>query len=222
MKKKLTLNKNNASISERMEELYRLWDIDINETRNTLRKMYYSEFDYLKSIKEKRLVLHNLVCAEMEAENGITNSSKLWANTLVEFLENEPDYIEINVEEYAKAINNYVYTHKDILSKEKLILAHEKYCKIFEGYEYIEGGDLNDLKRYLEKMNAKLNLFLIKKNYNMVLEIFKDVLIHNDNNDCETMINYMIKDVEEADIELHKQVLLLKQNYCKQIICKVS
>lgn len=126
MKKKLTLNYKTATISELMEELYVLWDIDIIETRNILRRLYYSRFDILGSVKEKRLVLHNLVCAEMEVEDGVTNSAKLWAKTLVDFLDNEPEYIEINKEEYAKAMNNYIYTHKDILSKERLISAHEK------------------------------------------------------------------------------------------------
>jgi hypothetical protein len=224
MRKKVTLkyNKHNANIRTRMEEIYYIWDhISKEIARNILIKIYRGEFYEINKISDRRLILHNLICIEIEID-GVTNSAKLWTKELLELLDNEPEYVEFNLEEYTKAVNNYLYTHKGELSKEELIIAYQNYYRVFEKYDYIKGGNEDEIKLYLEKMNAQLNLNLIMGNFNIVLDIFKDVLIHNDNTVCETMINYMIKDIEKINIELHNQVLLLKQNYNNQIKYKIS
>jgi len=220
MKKKLTLNKQNATISERMNEIYILWDIDVKEARDIIKKMYYSEFNKLKSISEQRLVLHNLVCSEMDCikmniEHN-TNSVKLWSKTLIDFLNNEPQYVELHLEEYTKAMNNYLDNHKDDLKDEELVSAYEYCYKIYEKYEYKDDGDINTLKNYLEKMIYKFNLNLIMGNFNMVLEVIKDVLIHNNNSECSRILNSFIKDVQDTNSELYSQALLLLMQYEKQ------
>jgi len=220
MKKKLTLNKNNATIFERMNEIYLVWDIDAKEARDIIKKMYYGECDEQTSVQDTRLILHNLVRSELDAEDGITNSAKLWAKTLLDFLNNEPEYIAINLEEYAKAMNNYLYTHKGEITNDELLVAYEKYYNVFKDYEYIKDGSVDDIKKYLEKMNASFNVNLLKENYNTVLDIFKNVLIHNDNTDCTTVLNYFIKDIKEVNIDIYNQMLLLQEDYYKQI--KVS
>lgn len=217
MKKQLTLNKNNATISERMNEIYiKEWDIDVKVARDTLRKMYYGECDKRMSVEDHRLILHNLVCSELEA-HGITNSAKLWAKALLDYLNNEPEYVKHNAGEYGKAINNYLETHKSDMTKYELIDMYERYYEIFKNYEYKENGTDDEIKQYLEKMISKFNLNLIKGNFNIVLDIIEDVLIHNNNYDCNRTLNSFIGDVRNTDIETYKKILLLLKQYEEQI-----
>lgn len=218
----LTLNKYNATIKERMNEIYIIWDINPEVARDIIKKMYYREFNELTDVEEQRLILHNLVCSELDANNKeVTNSSKKWSRDLIAFLNTKTEYVEINLEKYTSAMNNYIYTHKDELDNKELIVAYEKYYKVFEKYEYIERGSDDDIKKYVQKMNAKFDLNLIKGNFNIVLEIFEDMLIHNDNHDCGNALNYFLKDTKEVNVELHNQMLLLLQQG-KDIQNKIS
>jgi hypothetical protein len=196
-----------------MEEIYYIWDHVSKElARDILRKMHLGEFNILNKVSDKRLILHNLVCIEREID-GDTNSAKQWSKELIDFLENEPEYIEINLEEYAKAINNYIETHKTELSKEELIKRYEFCYNVYKDCEY----DTNP-NGYIEKRIAQFNLNLIKGNFNIVLEVFKDVLIHNNDSDYESTLNSFITDIKNSNNNIYKQALLLKQNTLLNII----
>jgi hypothetical protein len=210
----LRLNKNNATIFERMEEIYIFWgkkNKEINRAiRKVLLKMYRGECNKFTRVKDRRVILHNLVCIEIDV-NGITNSAKLWSEELIEFLKNEPEYIEINVEEYTKALDGYLYTHEDELTVDDKIKIYKEYYKAFEQYYFPD--DLNDaeIRKYLDKMNAKFCLSLLSKDYNTVFEIFKEVLLHNnENSNCEKRIEFFLDDVKkDGNIELFNRISLL-------------
>lgn len=221
MKKRYTFkfNKYNANMEIRMNEIYYVWDnIHVSIARDALRKIYLGEFNELKT-SEIRLVLHNLVLAELKAEGEVTSSAKQWSKDLVDYLKGKPEYIEINLEEYAKALNSYLFTHKEELDDNEKIKIHDFYYKVFESYEYIKGGNEYELKKYLDKMNSKFNLNLLQKKFNIVLETFKDVLIHNDNSDCMMLLEDFMHDVKDTNIELYNQMQSLLQQ--DKIINKV-
>lgn len=222
MKKGYTLkyNKYNADIRTRMEEIYHIWDKVSKElARNTLRKMHRGEFNELTKVSDKRLILYNLIRIEIEIDD-VTNSAKQWSKELLDFLNNEPEYIEINLEEYAKALDIYSYIYEKELNIDEKIKIHELYYNAFKDYEYIEGSDDNDIRKYLDKMNAKFNINLLQKKFNILFEIFKEVLIHNNNTDCADMLNNFLKDVQGINLGLHNKMLLLLQNdHILQKIC---
>jgi hypothetical protein len=213
----LKLNKNNATVFQRMEEIYPFWgkkNQEINKAiRKVLLKMYRGECNIQTKIKDKRVILHNLVCIEIDV-NGITNSAKLWSEELIDFLNSEPEYVEINVEEYTKALDGYLYTHEDELTVNDKIKIYKKYYKAFEQYNFPKDGSDNEIRNYLDKMNAKFCLSLLGKDFNTVFDVFKEVLIHNNvNSDCSDRIHYFLDDVKkEGNIELYNQMLLLLQN----------
>jgi hypothetical protein len=174
--------------------------------------MHIGEYPELNKVSEKRLILHNLVCIEREID-GDTNSAKQWSKELLDYLESEPEYIEINLEEYAKAINNYVETHKAELSKEELIERYEFCYNVYKDCEYESNPN-----GYIEKRIAQFNLSLIQGNFNIVLEVFKDVLIHNNDSDYETTLSGFITDIKNSNNNIYNQALLLKQNTIANII----
>jgi len=208
-----------------MEELYPFWNMKNKEIykaiRKVLLKMYRGECDEFAKIKDRRVILHNLVCIEIDID-GITNSAKLWSEELVNFLNSEPEYIEINVEEYTKALDGYLYTHEDELTVDEKIKIYRQYYKAFEEYDFPEGGSENEIRNYLDKMNAKFCFSLLSNDFNTVFEVFKEVLIHNNvNSDCSNRINYFLDDVKkEGNMELFNQMSLLLQKDNKlNIIC---
>jgi len=68
----LRLNKSNATVFERMEELYPFWNMKNKEIykaiRKVLLKMYRGECDEFAKIKDRRVILHNLVCIEIDID----------------------------------------------------------------------------------------------------------------------------------------------------------
>lgn len=213
----LKLNKNNATVFERMEELYPFWGMKNKEIyraiRKVLLKMYRGECDESAKIKDKRVILHNLVCIEIDID-GVTNSAKLWSEELVDLLKSNPEYIEINIEEYTKALDGYLFTHEDDLTVDEKIKIYKQYYNAFEQYDFPEGGSEYEIRNYLDKMNAKFCLSLLSKDFNTLFEVFKEVLIHNNvNSDCSDRIEYFLDDVKkEGNMEIYNQISLLLEN----------
>jgi hypothetical protein len=214
MRKKVTLkyNKHNANIRTRMEEIYYIWDHVSKEiARNILIKIYRGEFYEINKISDRRLILHNLICIEIEID-GITNSAKLWSKELVELLDNEPEYVEFNLEEYAKAMNNYLYTHKGELNNKELESAYEKYYKTFEKYNYEDGS-----KCFMEKLIAKFNLNMIKENFLEAFDALEGLLLHNNDTDYITAFEYCADELREKNEDLYNQIILLSKNNISKI-----
>jgi hypothetical protein len=207
---RLKYDKFNADIRTRMEEVYYIWDhISKEFARDILKKMYHGEFIELKKISDRRLILNNLIRIEREID-GNTNFAKQCSKELLVLLEKEPEYIELNLEEYAKAINNYVETHKEELSKEELIERY-KYCyNIYKDFDY-----QTNQNGFLEKLIAKYNLSMTSELFSEVLDIVEDLLIHIDNIDYEMTLQDILNECKDNYNKLYNQMLSILNN--KQI-----
>lgn len=210
------------SITERIQkDVYDAWDFKgVDKARDMLQRMYFQELNTLTDIDEIRLLLSDLTNAEIKCIeqnlNGNIESAKLYARTLKSILENHPNYLNTQQHKqcYAKALNNYVYCYKKELPKDELIYIY-KFC-----YETYKRCDPYNEEGYLEKLIAQLNLNLLTQNFNNVLKVAEDMLIHNNTTQYNEALQELISEIEKIDIVLHKQILLLIEQYKVQIkIC---
>jgi nucleoside diphosphate kinase len=200
-------------------EIFDDWDNKgVEVARDKLKKMYFSEYDMLTYIEERRLILHNLIVAEIEIgrKNGLEvyemSQVKFYTSILKNDMDNEIGYKEgDNACLYARVLINYIESHKKELTRKEIIEGYE-FC--YHIYENIE--DKND-NGYLNKLVAKFDLNLAKENFSIVLEILEDIL-HNNNTEYEKKFNELIKEIKTVNELLYNKVLLLKQSNIIQAI----
>jgi hypothetical protein len=195
-----------------LEDVFDIWDNKgVEYARDELKKMYLREYNMLTDIEDKRLILHNLAVAEMNSKIKSMESVKLYTKTLKEDMDKIPNYKEENGCLYARVLANYSESHKNELSKKELIEIYE-FC-----YQVYERCDDPKDNGYLSKIVAKFNLNLVKKNFNMILDIIKEMLIHNENSQYEEILQQFTTNVKEEDISVYQQILLMEQNYRTKI-----
>lgn len=204
---------------EIMEEIYMVWDhVSKEKARTMLKKLLLS--NNLNTIEEKRLVWHNLATISIQIENEKPleekdmNQAKHYSKTLLEMLDNYPNYknTQINRERYCKALNNYAVSHEGEIDTEKLIELHQ-FC-----YDVHKDYSCKDIDKYIEKLIAEFNVNILKKNFKVVLLVVEDILIHNDTTNYNEILKSFMKDIKNVDYSTYKEVLLLIQNNRQQII----
>jgi hypothetical protein len=213
------MSKEEEMLIEEMETIYHIWDnVSKPQAREMLRKIFFQRGNKFKSIECRRLVLHNLTTIIMQIlkENNISDMSeaKTYAKTLKDMLDNYPNYInsQINKERYCKALNNYAVCYKDEITNEELIKIHQFCYDTYKNYDY-ENKD-----KYLEKLISEFNVNILKGNFKVVFLVVEDILLHNNTTEYNDTLNSFIKDIENVDKTLYKDVLLLTKNQQKQII----
>ena len=201
--------KKKKTIKERvLEDVFDIWDNKgVEFARDELKKMYLREYSMLTDIEDKRLILHNLAVAEKDSKNGSMESVKQYTKILKEDMDKVPNYKTGETAcLYARVIMNYAESNKNELSKEELKEIYEYCYKVYRKYD-----DKNE-NGYLTKLISKFNLSLINENFNTVLSVFEDVLIHNNNTQYAEALNGFENDIKNVDEALYNQALLLKQN----------
>ena len=168
--------------------------------KRELQKMFLKYYYKTNNIESKRLILHNLTVAEISlgTEEDIQLAKK---NT--EILLNDMNKVHFNRSHpalYCRVLNNYVETHKDELNYEELTKAYEYIYDLTKKSEVIE----ND-SGYLSIKIAKFNLYLHKKDLE-VLNIIEEISIHNNNNTeyIETLTQ-MINDIKNYMPNYHEE-----------------
>jgi hypothetical protein len=200
---------NRKTIFEKVNEIYDIWD-EVNGKRGgikqaiiELKKLFFQYNDKLENIEDYRLILQALTTAELQTgEEEHLQSAKLHSKLLLDKFNSIPDYKFKNKIKYVKALNNYIDSHKDVLSKEEKIKAYEQY---YDAYKFCSP---NDLIGYFNKLTAIFNISLLNKNFNMIYEII-DILIHNSNKQYKDQLECFLKEIEKADINLYNEMLLL-------------
>ena len=217
--------RNKKTIKDRIfGEIFDDWDNrGVEVARDKLKKMFMVDYPMLsdKDIEEKRLILHNLAVAEIEIQrdNGLEvyemESVKLYTSILKKDMDNVIGYKEGDDTAclYARVLINYIESHKKILSKKELIEAYEVCYKIYSEFE-----DKND-NGHLSALVAKFNLNMATGNFNILLNIFEE-LIHNSNDiEYNKKLEELIKEVRQNNNLLYEKILLLlKQNTKLQVI----
>jgi hypothetical protein len=208
---------NKKTISEIINEIYDIWD-EVNGKRGgikqaiiELQKVFLQRYNTIVEIEDKRLVLHPLTTALLltnKPEN--IQSAKFYSKLLIDEFNAIPNYKIKNKHKYCKALNNYIESHKDVLSKEEKIKAYEEY------YEVYKFCTPKDLIGYFNKLTAEFNINLLKEDYNMIYEIV-DILLHNNNKQYQDQLDGFLKEIEKTDINIYNNVLLLISDKNKEI-----
>lgn len=213
--------KKEETIIEKMERIYYVWDFVSKEQAKEMLQKMYLQSDKLKNIEEQRLVLHNLTTVIMQIEKKKPFSemdmsqAKHYSKTLIDILDSYPNYkkTQLNKERYCKALNNYTVCHEDELTKEELTNIYQFIYDTYKKYDYEK-----DKEKYMEKLIADFNVNLAKQNFNQVLKVVEDLILHNNTTEYDETLKSFVKDIENADIISYKKVLLLIENQQKQII----
>ncbi|HBJ1650405.1 TPA: hypothetical protein LA460_000309 [Clostridium botulinum] len=205
--------KTKKSIRERITvDIFRIWDNQGAEFAvKELMKLYYKEYNKLSIFEEKRLILYNLICAEADCDN-MEESVKLHSEELKKEMDNEKDY-KINFPKlYARMLTAYRDTHLDELEDDEVDDIN-LFC--YKAYENCQSIDSN---YFLDMLNAKFNLFLFRKNFSMIFDIIKDMLIHNTDNKFEITLKQMYRDIKNTDLNLYNRIIQLKTEFNIDII----
>jgi hypothetical protein len=213
--------KKEETIIEIMEHIYYVWDfISKEQARSMLKKLLMS--NKLKTIEDKRLVLHNLATISIKIEeekNQIDRNmsqARYYSKALIDMLDSYPNYkdLQLNKERYCRALNNYIDCYKDELTEEQLIENYKFHYETYKKYNY----DENHIDEYREKLIAKYNLYMVKKNFLEILDIVKEFLLHNDNTQYEEAIQALIQEVKDINVMLYEQIIMLVQeNYIQAV-----
>jgi tetratricopeptide (TPR) repeat protein len=194
------------TLIEEMEDIYYVWDyVSKEKAKDMLQKIYFQRFARLKNIEEQRIVLHNLTTVIMQIREDM-NSAKFYSKVLKDILDNYPNYLntQLNKERYCRALNNYTECYKEELSKEELIKIYKFCFDTYKDYKY------NKINEYLEKIIAEFNLNLTSGNYNQVLIILENLIIHNNTPEYKEELKIFMNDIKNTNQELYikAQVLL--------------
>lgn len=204
---------NDQDIFNKMLEIYRIWDfVSKEKAKLMLQRLYFEKFNYLEDVEDQRLIIHNLTTVTMQIENKKEikdrdmTQAKHYAKTTKELLDNYPNYLnsQENKERYCRALNNYTECNKEELSKEELIKIYKFCFDTYKDYNY------NKINEYLEKIIAEFNLNLTSGNFNQVLIILENLIIHNSTPEYEEELKIFMNDIKNTSQELYvkAQVLL--------------
>lgn len=193
------------TLIEEMEDIYYVWDyVSKEKAKDMLQKIYFQRFSRLKNIEEQRIVLHNLTTVIMQIREDM-NSAKFYSKVLKDMLDNCPNYLstQLNKERYCRALNNYTECYKEELSKEELIKIYKFCFDTYKDYNY------NKINEYLEKIIAEFNLNLTSGNFNQVLIILENLIIHNNTPEYEEELKIFMNDIKNANQKLYMQAQVL-------------
>lgn len=200
----------NKSIDEEMIEVYHAWDyVSKEKARDMLKKMSFQKINDSTDIEDKRLIFHNLATVIMKIGED-KNSAKYYSKLVKDMLDSYPNYKDnqTNKERYCRALNNYTECYKDELTTEELKEIYKFHYETYKNYNY----DEEHVDEYREKLIAQFNLNLLKRNFILVLNTVKDMIIHNNNSQYEEALQSFINDIKDKDDVLYSQVLLLEEN----------
>ena len=205
--------KTKKSIRERVTvDIFRIWDNEGAEFAvRELMKLYYQEYNRLSIFEEKRLILYNLICAEADCEN-MQESVRIHSEQLKTDMDNEEDYKADFPKMYAQMLTFYRDSNINNLNYSEI-----ENINTFCYNTYKECKNKND-KYFLDMLIAKFNLNLFNKNFSIVLDVIRTMLIHNTNNEYEITLKQMYNDMKNTNEELYGEAILLKEDFKVQII----
>lgn len=195
-----------------MVDIFYIWDNKgVEFAIPKLRTLYFERYDKLTDMEDKRLILYNLMAAEME--NGNIEAVKIYSKQLKQDMDSTENYKENYKNLYAKMLTFYKESNLDVLSHNEINEINKFHYEIFKNYT-----DPNDIK-FLDMLSAKFNLNLFNKNFSIVIEVVQTMLIHRANStEYHTLLKQMYEDIKKVDNLLYQTILKLDMEYTKIII----
>ncbi|WP_143314781.1 hypothetical protein [Clostridium sp. HBUAS56017] len=152
-----------------VNEVFKLFTQDkFQEGKMILKKIYLQSYSHIKSLRVRRLLIHNL--AWVEDELGEVESSKIHIKMIKDELENDPDYIDKNISDYCLILNLYCEIFKDEIN-----INEYKEINLFISNYHHENGSLG--REYV----ALANVYLIDKKWDNIISLVLKLKKYNVN-----------------------------------------
>ena len=202
---------NDQDVFDKMLEIYRVWDfVSREKAKLMLQRLYFEKFNYLEDVEDQRLIIHNLTTVTIQIENKKETKyrdmtqAKHYAKATKELLDNCPNYLnnQENKERYCRALNNYTECFKNELTKKQLEEFYRFHYETYKHYKY----DKKCIDEYREKLISEYNLNIFFNNFTQVLNVVKDLVIHNNDSQYEEAIQAILQEVKDINVMLYQQI----------------
>ncbi|MDS0528422.1 hypothetical protein NNC19_22290 [Clostridium sp. SHJSY1] len=159
------------------------------EAKLLLNQLYLNNYDDIRSLYTRRLLIHNL--AWVENKLGDINSSKKHIKMIKEELELDSNYINTNMLDYCLILNLYCELFKNEIS-----LTEYKEINLFISNYHHQTGNIG------RKSVSLANIFLIEKRWDELISL---ILSLKEQNIDEFFIDAILEELEKVNVDIFKK-----------------